>query len=118
MNVLRLLPVFISFVLLAAHFLYAGQMIISIVLLSLLLLLLLRKTWVPRVIQTILLLGSVEWLRSLYSHAQDRIELGEPWMRLAIILGAVALFTALSCLVFRSGSLRKRFSDLENTGSP
>ena len=90
MNILRLLPVFVSFILLAAHFLYAGQMVISIVLLSLLGLLLLRETWVPWVIQAILLLGSVEWLRSLYSHAQDRIEHGDPWMRLAIILGAVA----------------------------
>jgi hypothetical protein len=117
MNILRLLPVFISFLLLAAHFLRAGQMVISLVLLSLLLLLLLRKTWVPWVIQTILLLGAVEWLMTLYSVAQVRIELGSPWMRMAVILGAVALFTALSCLVFRSKFLRRRFSDGGNAQS-
>jgi hypothetical protein len=114
MNFLRLLPVFISFLLLAAHFLRAGQVAISIVLLSLLSLLFLRKAWVPRVIQLILLLGMVEWLRTLYSVAQVRIELGMPWMRMAIILGVVALFTALSCLVFQSETLRRKFSGVES----
>lgn len=117
MNMLRLLPVFVSFILLAAHFLRAGQMVLSIVLLSALWLLLLRKTWVPRVIQVILLLGTIEWLRTLYSVAQVRIEFDNPWMRMAVILGVVALFTALSCLVFRSKSLRKRFSGVGNAQS-
>jgi len=111
MNFLRLLPVFISFLLLAAHFIRAGQTLIVVVLLSLLLLLILRKFWVPMVIQLTLLLGAIEWLRTLVSVAQMRIESGQPWMRMAIILGAVALFTALSCLVFRVGALRKKFSD-------
>lgn len=117
MNFLSLLPVVISFLLLSAHFLRAGQMVISIVLLSLLSLLFLRKTWVPRVIQLILLLGTVEWIRTLYSVAQVRIEFGMPWMRMATILGVVALFTALSCLVFRSEVLRKEFSSVEGIES-
>ena len=117
MNFLRLLPVFLSFLLLAAHFLRAGQMVIVVALLSALLLLLLRKIWVPRVMQVILLLGAVEWLWTLYSVAQLRIRLEMPWTRMAIILGAVSLFTALSCLVFRNKALRKRFSDVGETVS-
>ncbi len=114
MNILRLLPVFISFLLLAAHFLRAGQVVVSTVLLALLLLLFLPKTWVPRVIQLILLLGTFEWLRTLYTVAQVRIALDMPWMRMAIILGAVALFTMLSCLVFKSAALRKKYSGVES----
>jgi hypothetical protein len=110
MNFLRLLPVFISFLLLAAHFMRAGQVVVSTVLLALLLLLFLPKIWVPRVIQLILLLGTFEWLRTLYTVAQVRIALDMPWMRMAIILGVVALFTVLSCLVFRSAALRKKYS--------
>lgn len=109
-NFLRLLPVFISFLLLAAHFLRSGQTIVVIALLLLPLLLLLRSDWVPRVIQLVLLLGAFEWLWTLYSVAQIRIGLGMPWTRMAVILGAVALFTALSCLVFRAKALRKRFA--------
>lgn len=110
MNFLRLLPVLISLLLLAAHFFRAGETVIVVIVLSLPLLLLLRKYWVPLVIQLTLLLGAFEWLRTLFSVAQMRIEFGEPWIRMAIILGAVSLFSALSCLVFRNGALRKRFS--------
>jgi hypothetical protein len=102
--------VFISFLLLAAHFVRAGQTLIVIVLVALLLLLFLRETWVPKVIQLVLLLGAFEWLRTLYSVAQVRIEFGMPWTRMALILGFVALFTALSCLVFRGKALRERFT--------
>lgn len=111
---LRLLPVLISFLLMAAHFLRAGQVEIAFALLALLLLLTLRKAWVPRVMQLILLLGAVEWVRTLISVAQMRIGLDMPWTRMAIILGAVAVFTALSCLVFRNDALRKRFSNVQN----
>jgi hypothetical protein len=111
MNFLRLLPVFISFLLLAAHFVRAGQNILAFILLFLLLLLALKKSWVPWVIQLTLLLGAIEWLRTLVFVAQMRMEFGMPWARLAIILGSVALFTALSSLVFRSKGLRKRYSD-------
>ena len=117
MNFLRLLPVFISFLVLAAHFLRAGQTAIVYALLVLLLLLFIRKSWVPWVIQLTLLLGAAEWVRTLISVAQVRIELGEPWTRMAIILGAVAMFTLLSGLVFRGRALRIRYNvSSNNTG--
>jgi hypothetical protein len=59
----------------------------------------------------LLALGALEWLRSLYFFAAMRIAFGEPWTRLAVILGLVALFTGLSGLVFRSKKLREYFSD-------
>jgi hypothetical protein len=110
MNFLRLLPVIISFLLLAAHFYRAGQLVPAIASLCFLLLLMIRKAWVPWVIQLTLLIGAVEWLRTLAFIAQMRIEFAMPWARLAIILGSVALFTALSGLVFRNKNLRKRYS--------
>lgn len=113
MNFLRLLPVFISFLLLAAHFLRAGQVVVVGLLLALLLLLFVRKFWVPWVIQVVLLLGAVEWVVTLYSVAQLRIASGMPWTRMAIILGGVALLTAVSSLVFRSEALRDRFHYLK-----
>ena len=109
MNFVRLIPVFISFLLLAAHFLRAGQTIVVVILLAMLFLLFLKKYWVPWVIQVVLLLGAVEWLRTLMSVAQVRIGMDMPWMRMAVILGVVALFTVLSCLVFRSQALRDRY---------
>lgn len=111
MNFLRLLPVVISIFLLAAHFLRAGQTLLMITLLCLLLVLFVRKHWVPWLMQLVLLLGAIEWVHTLFGVAQMRIEFGIPWTRMAIILGAVALVTLLSGLVFKSRALRLRYNE-------
>jgi len=110
LSLLRLLPVLISFLLVAAHFFRSGQVIFVTLVLCMPLLLLVRQSWVPRVIQVVLLLAAIEWLRTLIDIAQLRMHIGEPWMRMAVILGAVALFTAASGLVLRSASLRAWFT--------
>lgn len=109
MNALRLLPVILSFLLLGAHFYRAGQLVLTLACVAILFLLLLRKHWIPLLFQVVLVLGALEWLRSLYHLVAMRIAWNEPWTRLAIILVAVAAFTALSGLVFRSKSLRDRY---------
>lgn len=110
MNILRLLPVLISFLLVAAHFFRSGQMIFVALMLCMPLLLLVRRSWVPGVVQVVLLLAAAEWIRTLINIAQLRMQIGESWVRMAVILGAVALFTAASGLVFRSAGLRKWFT--------
>lgn len=109
MNFLRLLPVILSFLLLGAHFYRAGLPPLTLLCVAVLFLLFLRKSWVPLLFQVLLVLGALEWLRTLFMFAQMRIAWGEPWTRLAIILGAVALFTALSGLVFKNRKLASRY---------
>lgn len=110
MNLLRLLPVILSFLLLGAHFYRAGLVVVAGLCIVSLFLLLLRKSWVPRLFQVLLLLGALEWLRSMYFFIAMRIAWGEPWTRLAIILGTVALLTALSGLVFKNRKLRAYYT--------
>ena len=109
MNALKLIPVVLSFLLLSAHYYRAGQLVIALLCIGILFLLFLRKSWVPRLFQLLLILGGLEWLRTLYFVAAVRMSLEHPWTRLAIILGAVALFTALSGLVFNSKTLRASY---------
>ena len=109
MNILRLLPVILSFGLLAAHFSRADMLPAVIVSLATPLLLLIRKPWIAWSIQVLLLLGAAEWIRSMFGYIQVRKEIGEDWGRLAIILVSVALLTACSALVFRGKSLKKRY---------
>lgn len=111
MNVLRLLPVILSFLLLGAHFYRSGMLVLTSLSLFILFLLFLRKRWVPRLFQVLLVLGALEWLRSMYFFIAMRIAWGESWTRLAIILGTVALLTALSGLVFKNRKLRAYYSD-------
>jgi hypothetical protein len=107
MNALRLLPVIFSFLLLAAHFYRAGQLLPAGLCLALPLLLLVRRPWIPRLFQAFLALGALEWLRALYVFASMRIAYQQPWTRLALILATVALLTALSGLAFRATTLRR-----------
>jgi len=113
MNALRLVPVILSFLLLGAHVSRSGRPVGAGFCIDMPLLLLVRGSWVPRLIQILLLLGALEWLRTLFVIANMRIAYDQPWVRMAIILGAVALFTALSGLVFRSKALRKRYAGKE-----
>jgi hypothetical protein len=112
MNVLKLFPVVLSFLLLAAHFYRAGHLIITALCIGVLFLLFLRESWVPRMFQVLLILGALEWLRTLYSIASMRVAFEQDWTRLAVILGAVALLTALSGLVFKSEGVRARYRSL------
>lgn len=109
MNVLRLLPVILAFGLLAAHFSRADMFPATLVSLATPLLLLIRRPWIARSIQVLLLLAAAEWIRSMLGYIQVRKDIGEDWGRLAIILGSVALLTACSALVFRGKSLKKRY---------
>lgn len=110
MNFFRLLPVILSLLLLGAHCYRAGLVALTAACVLLPFLLLLRRSWIPRLFQVVLLIGALEWLRTLYVFASMRVAFEQPWGRLALILGSVALCTALSGLVFRNGKLRSRYS--------
>jgi hypothetical protein len=106
---LLLLPAGLSAVVLAAHFLFHGDLLLMLASLALISLLWVRRSWAARVIQAGLLLGSAEWVRTLLVRVNERGALGEPYARFALILGAVALATAASALPFGTRRLRRRF---------
>ena len=109
MNLLRLLPVLLSFGLLAAHFSRADMLPLVVVSLAIPFLLWIPKAWVARTIQILLLAGAAEWIRAMFGYIAIRKEIGEDWTRLAIILVAVAILSACSGLVFRGKALKKRY---------
>lgn len=96
----------LALVLLAAHFYRAGAWPLFVVSVALLPLLALRRRWVPPLLQLALLAGAAEWLWTAALLAQQRLALGQPWQRMALILAAVALLTLAAAAVFRSARLR------------
>lgn len=98
---LRTLAVALSALVLAAHFYRARSLGLVAVSLVIPFLLLLRRRWSARAVQAGLLLGAVEWVRTLAFFVGQRMEAGRPWARLAVILGVVAVLTALSALAVR-----------------
>jgi hypothetical protein len=109
MNIVRLLPVFLSALLLAAHFWRAGMYPLVAVCLAFPFALLLPRRWAACLVQVALVLGALEWVRTVLNLIMIRQAAGQPWMRMAIILLSVAAFTAASGLVFRLGPLKERY---------
>lgn len=108
--VVRLLAPSLALLVLAAHFLRGGPAALVVLCVGLVILLYVRRPWVPRIAVIALLAGCAEWLRTLVLLAGVRIDAGQPWGRLAFILVAVAALTALSSLVFRSAPVRGWYS--------
>ncbi len=109
MTLVRLLPVIISCILMAAHFSRSGMNGLAIVWLVLPFLLLVKRHWVARLFQVLLVFAMIIWVETTFKLIHMRQALGEPWTRLAIILGAVALFSGLSALVFENKKLKARY---------
>ena len=113
----RLLPVVLSMLLLAAHFLKNGQLPFVLLNLGMLWVLSRRARWVPQVVQLFLLFAALEWVRALFALIAARRAAGEPWIRLAFILGGVAGFTLASALVFGQQAVRARYAGGGSGGS-
>lgn len=102
MIILRIFPVILSIILMAAHFSRADQTIPAIISLIFPLFLLIKKRIIIRLFQVVLILGGAEWVRSMFSYIEVRKSVGDDYMRLAVILSAVAIFTAASGLFLQN----------------
>jgi hypothetical protein len=106
---LWLLAPSLALALLGAHFYRAGSLLPVLACVLLIVLLAWPRAWVARLVQASVLLGAGEWLWTLVLLAQARAALGQPWLRLALILAGVAAFSAASALVFRRARLRQHY---------
>ena len=114
-KVLVYVPVVLSLVVLGAHFMRYGNSIGVIGALLLIALLIVRRPWVARLMQVVLILGALEWVRTLYELVQVRAVYGQPFGRMMVILGVVAIVTFCSALLFQSPEL-KRIYRLDRRG--
>lgn len=104
-----LAPAALALVVLGAHF-YRAQNLVAVGLVAALFaLFFIRTRWAALALQAALVIGALEWIRTAASIAAVRESMGQPWTRMALILGAVALFTAASALAVRSARARRHF---------
>jgi hypothetical protein len=113
-----LLPAGLSALVLGAHFLRRGDLALVAASLALFVLLFVRRWWAARLAQLALLAGACEWLRTLALLLPVRRAAGEPWARLAAILGAVALVAVLGAALFETRWLRGRYRTDGPAGAP
>jgi hypothetical protein len=117
LNALRLSPVVLVISLLAAHFFRAHDWVPFGITIALLPILLIRAPWAARLLQAALAVGALEWIRTAAELVALRQSSGQPYARLALILGTVALATGLSALIFQWRPARERFG-MARTGRP
>jgi hypothetical protein len=113
MKPLMFTAIVLSLIVLGAHFLRTGSIMPILAMLALAVLLLVRRAWVARLVQIVLVLGALEWVRTLITLARWRSEQGEPFLRMAVILGIVAAVTFASAMFFQSSSLRSIYRSEE-----
>ncbi len=107
----------LSLVVLGAHFLRDGNTPLVAACLILIGLLPIRHIVVARLVQTALVLGSLEWLWTLYRLLEIRLALGQPYTRMAVILVVVAAITFCSALLFQTRVLRQVYRSGHDRGS-
>ena len=95
--------------LLAAHFSRANNNILAIVTLAIPLLLFVKKSWVIDVLQGMGYLSALFWIYGAYQYIQLRIEAGEGWIRLLLIMGAIALYSVWSSYFLRSKQIKDTY---------
>jgi len=110
MMVVLIIPAILSFLIAAAHWLHSGNLPMVLVSLAAPFLLLTRARWSVRVIQVMLVLMALEWLRTTFVLMQERQANDEPWHRMAVILCSVAAFAILSAGLLSAPPLMRRFS--------
>ena len=98
----------LSFLVLGAHFARDGAWVMTAACATLALLLAWRRPWVMRLLQAALVLGTLEWTWTAFVLVQQRMAEGRPWIRMAFILGIVALMTAASIAAIEV--MRKRYA--------
>jgi hypothetical protein len=99
----------LALLLLAAHLLHGGLLPLAVLAVLLIGLLSVRRPWAARVLQAALLLAAVEWILTTVALAQMRLQHGQPYLRLTMILGAVTAFTLLAAWVFQRPAMRAWF---------
>ncbi len=104
-----LLPAILSLLLFGAHLVRNLGLIWGLMSLVVITVLFIPRAWVARSMRLVLIIAALEWGRTALVFVMEREEAGQPWLRMAVILGAVALFTAASSLVFFSKTLRRRY---------
>lgn len=109
MNALRLLPVVLALWVLAAHFMRTGMLPLTALLFLLPALLFVRRMWAVRALQVVLVLGAVEWALTGADFVAQRMDMGRPWTRLALIMGGVTLWTLGSAAILQTRKVRARY---------
>ena len=106
-TIIKILAVIFCYLLIAAHLFRANMPFLMLISLFIPFLLFWKTKISVRIIQISLLLSAFEWIRTMIFLINIRIETNENWIRMAIILGFVAILNLLSIFIFNTKDMKK-----------
>jgi asparagine N-glycosylation enzyme membrane subunit Stt3 len=106
---LRTIMIIIASLMLGAHFMKASNLLLTLVYIIAPFILLIKKRWSLIALQALMYIGGGVWISTIIGIAQRRILSGEPWSRMAYILGAIALFTIVAGLLLNSPKVKEKY---------
>ena len=107
--IVRITLTTLSFLLLGAHFLRAGQIVIMMICLMVPGLLFIKARWSLWLVQMLSSVSVVIWLHTTVTIYRKRVLLGLPWGRALMIMGAVTLFALVSGLLLHSACVKEKY---------
>ncbi len=105
----RVIPLMLASLILSAHFYRHWNYLLMILSLLVPCLLFVKRRWSLIAVQFFAILGGGVWISTIVEIAKERILMGEPWGKMAVILGAVALFTAVSGLILNAKKVKEKY---------
>lgn len=99
----------LGLLILAAHFLRFGDTGLSVALAATAMLCFSRQGWARIVCSFILFLGAFLWVKTGIDFIQIRMAVGQPWVRLAVIMGGVSVFSLLGAWILSLERTALRF---------
>ena len=107
---LRTVPAGFALLLLGAHFLRGGSIVLAAACGLMPLLLLMRRRMALRAIQFVLAAGVAVWIHTTVALTRMRMQSGESWLRMLLILSAVVMFTCLCVWLLNTETVKRHFS--------
>ncbi|NOZ03255.1 MAG: hypothetical protein GXO92_01410 [FCB group bacterium] len=105
----RVILLVLAFLLLGAHFLRGGNMVLVVGSVLVPLLLFIKKRWILVLVQWLAYFGALSWAYTTFVLVHRRIQMGGPWLRMLLILSAVTVITFLAGYLLKSDVVRKRY---------
>lgn len=106
---MRRIPFVIAMIILAAHFLRTGALTLTLLCLLFPFLLFIKRSWVITATSLFAYIGGIIWLFVTYELYLARVASGQPWTRMIVILGTVAIFTFAAGMLLKTAAVRKHY---------
>ncbi len=106
----RIVIYVLACLLLGAHFLRQGNLIVTGLCLLAPCLLFIKKRWVLRLSQGVAYTSALVWLYTTYVLVRQRMMFDAPWLRMLLILLGVTALTALAGYLLSSDVVKRRYS--------